>query len=450
MPAIRFPGHPIGLLALLLLTSSPVYAATGAGDTSLALILVFAFLGGLVLNLMPCVLPVLSLKVLSVLDSGAGPARARGHALWYTAGVMSSFALVGMLVIILQSTGRSLGWGFQLQQPLFVAALVWVMALIGLSLAGMFTLGSTMGARGQQLLSKPGHAGDFWTGALACLVASPCVAPFMGPALAYAFTAPWPVALSIFLMLGLGLAAPFLLIGFVPALARFLPRPGAWMETLKVILAFPMLLTAVWLLWLFVRQQGVDAAALALAGVVVLALGLWQFERTRWTSTVGKWVGGFIMAASLVLVGTATRLPAPDAGGTKPSAMHGATTYSVRDLAQARKEGRQVLVAITADWCITCIANEQTVLGRKGFREALERTGTVYMKGDWTNSDPVVGEFLKQHNAAGVPLYVLYRGADDSTIQILPQVLTLGIVEEALQKPGDASSQTSVAKEQEA
>jgi thiol:disulfide interchange protein len=183
---------------------------------------------------------------------------------------------------------------------------------------------------------------------------------------------------------------------------------------------------------------------------VVLALGLWQFERTRWTSTVGKWVGGFIMAASLVLVGTATRLPAPDAGGTKPSAMHGATTYSVRDLAQARKEGRQVLVAITADWCITCIANEQTVLGRKGFREALERTGTVYMKGDWTNSDPVVGEFLKQHNAAGVPLYVLYRGADDSTIQILPQVLTLGIVEEALQKPGDASSQTSVAKEQEA
>ncbi|WP_407351390.1 protein-disulfide reductase DsbD family protein [Luteimonas sp. R10] len=414
-------------------------AATGAGG--LATILGLALLGGMVLNLMPCVLPVLSLKVLSLADSGGHPAHARRHALWYTAGVVSSFAAIGLGVIALRSAGKALGWGFQLQQPLFVALLVLVMVAVSLSLSGLFTLGGGIGGAGQKLLSKSGRAGDFWTGALACLVASPCVAPFMGPALAYAFTASWLAALLVFLTLGLGLALPFLLIGFVPGAARLLPRPGAWMDTLKTVLAYPMFLTAVWLVWLLGRQRGVDGVAVVLAGAVVLAFGLWHYEQARWRGPAWrKWLGVLAIAASLGSAIAVHRMSPESDPATRPSQMQGATAYHPRDLAQARKEGRTVLVSITADWCITCIANEQTVLGTAEFRELLRRTEMLYMKGDWTNSDPVVGEFLERHQAPGVPLYVLYRGLDDQATVLLPQVLTMRMVREALETGGGRSA----------
>lgn len=424
------------LLPFLLLASSQVHAAVPADLAPLAgglpLILALAVLGGLVLNLMPCVLPVLSLKVLSLLDAGAAPGQARRHALAYTAGVVLSFALIGLLIIALRAGGNVLGWGFQLQQPVFVAALAWLMVLVGLSLAGMFTLGGTVGQGGQKLLAKRGYAGDFWAGVLACVVASPCVAPFMGPPLAYAFGASAAAALAVFIALGLGLALPFLLVGFVPRLARWLPRPGAWMETLKVLLAYPMLLTAVWLVWLLGKQKGMDAAAMMLAAMVVLALGLWLFEQGRWRSQGWRrGLGAAVVLVSLLSLPAVHRVPAPEAATGAPSQLAGATAYSPRDLAQARKEGRQVLVAVTADWCITCIANQQTVLGTSRFRELLVSTGTVYMKADWTNSDSQVGQFLQQHNAPGVPLYVLYRGQDDGVL--LPQVLTHDAVQKLLQ-----------------
>ncbi|WP_242003026.1 protein-disulfide reductase DsbD family protein [Vulcaniibacterium tengchongense] len=421
----------------LLLSSGAASAATGTSQAAavpggFAAILALAVLGGLVLNLMPCVLPVLSLKVLSLLDAGTSRAHARRHALWYTAGVMVSFAAIGMVIVALQSGGAVIGWGFQLQQPGFVAALALIMVLIGLSMAGLFTLGGGMGRSGQKLLSKTGAAGDFWSGALACVVASPCVAPFMGPALAYAFTASPAAALLVFLALGLGLSLPFLLVGFVPRLARLLPKPGAWMDTLKVVLAYPMLLTAVWLAWLLGKQKGADAVGVVLAAAVILSFGLWLFEQGRWRSQ--RWrqgLGALVVCASALSVGVVHRMPAAAKDGTRPSQMQGATAYSARDLAQARKEGRNVLVAVTADWCITCIANEQTVLGTSEFRDLLRRTQTLYMKGDWTNDDPKVGEFLRQHQAPGVPLYVLYRGMAEGVV--LPQVLTPDIVRSELE-----------------
>ncbi|MEJ1098182.1 MULTISPECIES: thioredoxin family protein [unclassified Pseudoxanthomonas] len=439
----KYRAAPIAWCVLMLaLASSATYASPAAAATAgavsdpggLLTVLGFALLGGIVLNLMPCVLPVLSLKVLSVVDGGSHPSQARGHALWYTAGVVSSFAVIGLAVVALRSAGNTLGWGFQLQQPAFVVILVLVMVAVGLSLSGLCTLGGGLGNASQKLLNKPGRAGDFWTGALACLVASPCVAPFMGPALAYAFTASWFAALLVFLALGFGLALPFLLIGFVPGAARLLPRPGAWMETFKTVLAYPMFLTAVWLVWLLGKQRGIDAVAVILTGTVVLAFGLWHYEQARWRSLAWrKWLGGAVIAASLASIVVVHRMPAPTDSGTKPSQMQGATVYHPRDLAQARKEGRNVLVSITADWCITCIANEQTVLGTAGFQELLRSTETLYMKGDWTNSDPVVGEFLERHHAPGVPLYVLYRGMDDQATVLLPQVLTMNLVRDVLE-----------------
>jgi thiol:disulfide interchange protein DsbD len=377
---------------------------------------------------------VLSLKILSLAGGGANASHARGHALWYTAGVVSSFAVIGLAVIALRSAGNTLGWGFQLQQPAFVAVLVLVMVAVGLSLSGLFTLGGGLGNASQKLLDRPGRAGDFWTGALACLVASPCVAPFMGPALAYAFTASWLAALLVFLVLGLGLALPFLLVGFMPGAARLLPRPGAWMETFKMVLAYPMYLTAVWLVWLLGKQRGVDAVAVMLTGTIILTFGLWHYEQARWRGLAWrKWLGGLAIAASLMPVLMINRMPTLADNATKPSQMQGATAYRPRDLAQARKEDRNVLVAITADWCITCIANEQLVLGKAEFRDLLGSTGTLYMKGDWTSSDPTVGEFLEQHQAPGVPLYVLYRGMDDQGTVPLPQVLTMALVRDVLQ-----------------
>ncbi|MEE7566844.1 cytochrome C biogenesis protein, partial [Xanthomonas sp. Kuri4-3] len=394
---------------------------------NLLAILVLALLGGLVLNLMPCVLPILSLKVLGVAHSGESRSRARSHAVWYSLGVLVSFAAIGALVIGLRAAGQAAGWGFQLQQPWFVAALAYLMFAVGLSLSGVFTLGSTLGGMGQSLASRRGPLGDFFTGVLACVVASPCIAPFMGTALAYAFTAPALLAMLVFLTLGLGLALPFLLIGFVPSLARRLPAPGAWMETLKQVLAFPMYLTAIWLLWVLGKQRGVDALALVLVGATLLALGLWWFERSRWNShRLGLGLSSAMLLLALVPVWGVTRLVPPRA----QAAGEGAVAYSPQMLDRLRAGNRVVFVNMTADWCVTCKANEKNVLGGAAFRDALRRVDAVYMKGDWTNVDPQISAFLDQHQAVGVPLYVVYGPGTPPTV--LPTVLSEAIVEDAL------------------
>ncbi|MFO3706693.1 protein-disulfide reductase DsbD family protein [Xanthomonas codiaei] len=396
-------------------------------DKGLLAMLALALLGGLVLNLMPCVLPILSLKVLGLAHSGESRSHARSHAVWYSLGVLVSFAAIGGLVIALRAAGQAAGWGFQLQQPWFVAALAYLMFAVGLSLSGVFTLGSNLGGIGQSLAARNGPLGDFFTGVLACVVASPCIAPFMGTALAYAFTAPALLAMLVFLTLGLGLALPFLLIGFIPSLARRLPTPGAWMETLKQVLAFPMYLTAIWLLWVLGKQRGVDAVALMLVGATLLALGLWCFERSRWSSNrPGMRLAAVMLVLAIVPVVGVTRLRLPAA----TAASEGVVAFSPQLLDRLRADNRVVFVNMTADWCVTCKANEKNVLGSAEFRDALRRVDAVYMKGDWTNVDPAISTFLDQHQAVGVPLYVVYGpGAPPA---ILPTVLTGAITEDAL------------------
>jgi thiol:disulfide interchange protein len=400
-----------------------------ASEISVIGALLFALLGGIVLNLMPCVLPVLSLKVIGLAQSGESLGKARSHALWYTAGVLVSFALIGLAVIALRSAGQALGWGFQLQQPGFVAILVYVLLAVGLSLSGVFTIGAGMAGVGQNLASKSGPAGDFFTGVLACVVASPCTAPFMGPALAFAFASSPYVALLIFLALGLGLALPFLLVGFIPALASRLPKPGAWMETFKQVLAFPMYLTAVWLVWVLGKQRGVDAMGWVLAGAVLLAFALWWLERSRWSGkVVARVLAIFVVLASLYPIWHITTMEPAKAFSVESS---DSVAYSAEKLAALRADGRTVFVNMTADWCVTCKANEKNVLSSDHFKNLLSASNAVYMKGDWTNVDPEITAFLQQHKSVGVPLYVVFKGRDELG-QILPTVLTDSIVEQAL------------------
>jgi thiol:disulfide interchange protein DsbD len=406
----------------------PASAMQGPLQTSLWLALLLALGGGLVLNLMPCVLPVLSIKAVGLLESGESPARARAHALAYTAGVLLSFVALGLSILALRSAGHALGWGTQLQQPLLVGVLALVMLAVGLSMSGLVQFGASLGNTGAGLAARGGVAGDFFTGVLAVVVASPCTAPFMGSALAYAFAAPATHALLVFVALGIGLALPFLAVGFVPALARRLPRPGRWMETLKQLLAFPMYLTAAWLAWVLANQRGADAVGLLLVAAVFLALALWWFERSR-----GR--GGLVRAPVLLaLLATAVplyalaQLPPPARGAQADS---GTVAYSPEKLAALRAAGTPVFVDMTADWCVTCKANEHTVLDTAAFRALLERTGAVYMKGDWTDVNPTIAAFLEQYHSPGVPLYVVFpRGGGDG--RKLPTVLTSSLVEQAL------------------
>jgi len=411
-------------------------AAAVPGVAQLAGILLSALFGGLLLNLMPCVLPVLSLKVMALAGSGADPAQARRRALAYTAGVLASFAALGGLVLVAREAGLGLGWGFQLQQPVIVAALAYVMLALGLSLSGVVLFATRLGGVGHGLATREGLGGDFFTGVLAVVVASPCTAPFMGVALAAAFALSGAVALAVFLALGLGLALPFLLIGFVPALSARLPRPGAWMETLKQGLAFPLYATVAWLAWVLSRQHGSGALGWLFAGLLLLALALWSSERLRHA----RWPAARPLALLLLPLLAAWplwqihRLPPP--GAPAQLASDGSVPFSDERLRALQRGGQPVFVNMTADWCVTCKANERRLFDTDGFRASLAARDAVYVKGDWTRMDPAITRFLDQHGAVGVPLYVVYRPGQAEGI-VLSTVPTGAQVDAALQ--GDPS-----------
>jgi len=415
-------------------------ASIPADDLGLPLALVLALLGGVLLNLMPCVFPVLAIKGLGLAQQGGAPLRHRAwHGLAYTAGVLLFFALLAALLLTLRAAGAAIGWGFQLQSPAFVALMAYLFLVIGLSLSGGLTLGSRLMGIGSGIQAGRGHAGAFVTGGLAALVAAPCTAPFMGAALGYAVTLAWPLALSIMLMLGLGLALPFLLLALLPALAGRLPRPGPWMEHLKQALAFPMFATAAWLVWVLSVHAGSAGVAAVLAGLVLLAFGLWLLERTRNAGRRWRRAGmGFAtlaVAAALALgVGTerlaATAQPgpveAPAANGRGPQA----APYSAEQLDAAQAAGRPVFVNMTAAWCITCLVNERVALSTAAVGDAFAARDVLYLKGDWTERDPAITDYLAGFGRNGVPIYVYYppHGAP----VVLPQVLTPGIVLEAV------------------
>jgi thiol:disulfide interchange protein DsbD len=426
------------------LPNGPTVAAGGSGVPAPALglgwALLFALAGGLILNLMPCVFPVLSLKALSLAESGANDHHARSHALWYTAGVLVSFAALGLAVILLREAGQALGWGFQLQSPWFVAGLVYLFVVLGLSLSGAISIGDRLTGFGQSLTEGEGARSAFFTGVLACVVASPCTAPFMGSALGYAFTLPTAQALLIFLALGLGLALPFLWIGFVPGLARRLPRPGRWMETLKQALAFPLYLSAVWLLWVLGQQVGIDGAALALVGVIVLVFALWWLERVADHEGRGRIVhqllAASVAAAALYPVMVIAR---GDFAAPAQAAVQGRwEPYSAARLAELRAAGTPVFIDMTAAWCATCKVNERIALSSDRFFGALEQHGVVAMKGDWTDYDAEITSFLQEFGAAGVPLYVVYPRGNGKP-EVLPQVLTPDLVLRAIDKAAAGS-----------
>ena len=394
--------------------------------------LLLALLGGLILNLMPCVLPVLSLKALSLAQSGQSPQRARSQALAYTAGVLLSFASLGALALALRKAGLALGWGFQLQQPLVVALLALVVFGFGLSLSGLWYANVGIGQRGSALVQREGVSGDFFTGVLAVVLATPCTAPFMGAALGYAFTGPTVGGMLVFLALGFGLALPFLLIGFVPAFARMLPKPGAWMETLKQFLAFPMYATSAWLVWVLAKQRGADAAGLWMAAAIALAIGAWAWTRAR--SGSGR---GWLVIVLIALLGTGWpllklhELPKPEAAAAATRNGMASVAFSEQALADLRAQGRVVFVNMTADWCVSCKANEKAVFARDGFRSALDAANAVYMVGDYTDVDPAITGYLERHKAVGVPLYVVYP-AGGAEGRILPVILTPDMAEDAL------------------
>lgn len=414
---------------------APINAGAPATDQTLWAVLVAALLGGLILNLMPCVLPVLAIKALSLLERrGEEQRHQRAHALVYTVGVILSCLAIAAALLAARSAGELAGWGFQLQNPQIVGALTYVMVALGLSLVGVVTIGTRMMGVGQRLTETGDYSGSFFTGVLAVIVASPCTAPFMGAALGYAVTQPPAVALLVFGTLGLGLALPFLLIGLFPALGRLLPKPGAWMEGFKQLMAFPMFLTAVWLSWVLTRQTGADGGAALLTGIVLLCMAAWLWGRTE---SGARGLRGVLALALLVGAISLLRLPEPvssASGGSETVAEDGSAPYSADRLAELRAAGDAVFLNLTADWCLSCIANERVALAAEPVRRVLAADRVHYLKGDWTNGDPEITAVLEEFGRNGVPLYVVYR--PNQPPAILPQLLTPEIVLDALRKEG--------------
>jgi len=391
-----------------------------------------ALLGGLILNLMPCVFPVLSIKVLGLVrQSGESRTRVRLHGLAYTAGVLASFLALAGLLIGLKGGGASLGWGFQLQSPPVVAGLAYLLVAVGLSLSGVFSLGGRFTGLGDGLARRSGLPGSFFTGVLATLVATPCTAPFMGAAVGFALTQGPAVALAVFAALGLGLSLPFLALTLWPGAVRVLPRPGAWMETLKQALAFPVYATAAWLIWVLAQQVDARGLFAALIGVVLVGFAAWAWERSRGATALGERIfqglaGLALIAVAMLGFGLAQQRAVPAA----QAAAEGTEPYSQARLDALRDARRPVFVNLTAAWCITCAVNETTSLSRPSVQAAMRAKGVTYLKGDWTNQNPEITRLLERHGRSGVPLYLLYAGGGDPTI--LPQILTEGTVLEAL------------------
>ncbi len=400
--------------------------------------LLLAFLGGLVLNLMPCVFPVLSIKALSLLQHREqSPAQARGHGLAYTLGVLASFAGLAGVLIALKAGGAQVGWGFQFQSPLFVLLMAYLMFAVGLSLSGLFSVGQSVTGVGSSWASRDGYAGSFATGVLATVVATPCTAPFMGGAIGFALAQPPVVLLAVFLSLGFGLALPFLALSLWPALHRWLPRPGLWMERLKQAFAFPMYGAAVWLVWVLAQQLGPDAVALSLAGMVGIGFAAWLYGGAHTGSVLSRRLSGAF--AALVLIGAlgggyagiASRSQAASVAstGASPSGESKAwQAYTPARLQDLRATGQPVFVNLTAAWCITCLVNERVALSQPPVAESFKSSGITYLKGDWTNQDPEISKLLAEFGRSGVPLYVLYPKGSHAKPVVLPQILTTDIV----------------------
>jgi len=401
---------------------------TGAGWLR---VLLFAFVGGLILNLMPCVFPVLAMKALSLAKmGGAGRGAQLQSALFYTLGVTGAFAALGIVMIGLRLAGSAAGWGFQFQSPGFVVGVCWLLFLMGLNLLGVFEVSA---GRLGQVQTGSGRSGDMMTGLLAVIVATPCTAPFMGVAIAGALGGPPVMGVLVFLSMGLGLAFPYILVAGVPGVASRMPKPGAWMGILKQVLAFPLFATCVWLLWVAAIQRGVTFVALTAGGVVLLGFSGWIYGVGQRRSMLegGRGTVAFcriVAVLCVVVCGGALAqglraAPVPVVVGASDS---GIEPFSEARLAELRAQGKPVFIDMTASWCITCMVNERVALDVPSVQQAFRDRKIVFLKGDWTNRNAAIGAFLKAHGRDGVPFYIYYAPHQDGVV--LPQILTPGIV----------------------
>lgn len=411
---------------------APTSSAINSGDdassrTGIGLLaaIAFAFLGGIILNIMPCVFPILSLKALSFTHGSAD--QHRRASLVYAAGVVVSFMALASVLVAIQQTGQLIGWGFQLQNTGFVIGLAYLFTVMGLSLNGLIHFGTSMMNVGQSLTEQDGDAGNFFTGVLAVVVASPCTAPFMGTALGYALTQPIVVTLIVFAALGAGMALPMVILSHSSAAARALPKPGPWMNTAKNVLAFPLYLTSVWLLWVAGNQAGVNTMALALSGLVLLALAAYLYGDTN----LRKGLSIILVAGAIFLAIPSDNTPR--GSDSSRTLSEGQIAWSASVLDDYIERGDPIFVDVTADWCITCLANEAAVLFTPEMEQAFIDADIPYMIADWTDYDEDIGRFVQSHGRSGIPLYVMYPRGIGSTPVILPQLLTRDIVLTAIE-----------------
>lgn len=403
-------------------------------------ILLLAVAGGVILNLMPCVLPVLSLKALTLVKKGVGDAQmARHHGIAYTLGILLSFALLAGLLIGLQQAGEAVGWGYQMQSPVFVGVLIYLLFFVGLNLSGFFDLPVLLGNTGSKLTSETSTRGSFFTGMLATAVATPCTAPFMASAVGVALTLPAWQAMLVFESLGLGLALPFLLVSFFPALLRFLPKPGVWMEHFRQLLSFPMYASVLWLVWVLTLQTGTGGMVTMLSGMLVVLLVLWM--KRLFSNHHAYRITALVLMGATIFI-TLQMIKHKDAMPNQT--MIKAEKYEVNTvdyapmvLAKLREEGKAVFVDATAAWCITCQVNARTAIHTEQVMMAFKEQHITLMIADWTRRNQEIKEFLNGFGYQGVPLYVYYPPRGEPVV--LPQILTPNIILEIIEAQGEPS-----------
>ena len=383
----------------------------------------FAFLGGLILNLMPCVFPILSIKVLGFVGGDRDAAALRAHGYAFGAGVVVSFWAFAGALLAFRAAGAGLGWGFQLQSPWLVALLSGLFVVLGLNLLGVFEWGGGLAGRAGRLDRRSGPGGAFLSGVLAVVVATPCTAPFMGAALAYALAQPPAASLAVFTALGVGMALPYVVLAVFPAWTDRLPRPGAWMNRLKVALAVPLMATAAWLVWVFARQIGSEGALVLVGALGLLAAGAWLVGRpAAWARSAAA-----VLGVAAVALGTVAALTAPSVTASEDGLW---ASYDPEALDALRASGRPVFVDVTAAWCLSCQVNERTALASDAVIDAFADADVALVKADWTSQDAEITAFLDRYGRAGVPLYVYFPPGGEGVV--LPEVLTPGIVLDAL------------------
>jgi thiol:disulfide interchange protein len=405
---------------------------------SLPVLMLLAMLGGLILNLMPCVFPVLSIKAISVVEQAKKhPAAVRLKGLVFAAGVISSMLALAAVLLALRAGGEEIGWGFQLQSPLFVTLLIYLLLAVGLNLSGVFEFGGGLAGVGDGLTHGDGYRASFFTGLLTTLVATPCTAPFMAPALGAALTQPAINALAIFAALGLGLSLPFVLLSFAPWMRRVLPKPGAWMDTLKQVFAFPIYASAAWLLWVLSHETSSFGLGAALAGTVLIGLAAWAYQKSSSSSGGGR-VTVLVTAVASLLLAIVLPVRFADVAAAAPSGSAQTKAgddewqpYSAARVAELSAAGRPLLVNFTASWCLTCLVNERNAFSDSAVQEVFRDKKVTLMKGDWTNRDPAITHALAAFGRAGVPLYVVYNSKPGSEPVVLPQILTASVVQSA-------------------